>query len=88
MLIKAIKITHLSKTVRVLAVLQLKTRDIVVIANSCETRKLIGTDEGWTKVSAGRTKVKGILFTARAYAIRTNKIKVTYQEKALPELQA
>jgi hypothetical protein len=45
-------------------------------------------EEGWTKVIATRTKVKGRHFTVIAYSVRTNRIEVTNQEKALAELQA
>ncbi len=38
---------------------KLQSGDIIVTADSYETKTLIEQEEGWTKVIAGRTKVKG-----------------------------
>ncbi len=70
-----------------LAVQKLKSGNIAIIADSHKTSKFM-EEEGWTKVIAGRTKVKGRRFTVMAHAVRTNRIEVANQEKALAELQA
>ncbi len=42
-----------------LAAQMLDSGDIVITANSYETKNPIEYEEGWTKVIAGKTKVKG-----------------------------
>jgi hypothetical protein len=77
-----------SKAGNVLAARKLKSRDIAIVADTHETRKLIEEEEGWTKVIAGKAKVRGRQFTVMAHSVRTNRIEVANQEIALAELQA
>ncbi len=44
--------------------------------------------EGWTKVIAGRSKVKGRKLKVIVHSVRTNKVETANQEKAIAELQA
>ncbi len=52
------------------------------------TKNLIEYDDGWTKVIAGKTKVKKRRFRVMVHTVRTNRIETANQEKALAELQA
>ncbi len=57
-------------------------------ADSYETRYLIEQEEGWTKVIAGKTNVKGQELKVIVHAVRINRIETADQEKASAELQA
>jgi hypothetical protein len=59
----------------------------MITTDSHETKNIIEHEEGWTKVIAGKTKVKGRWFRVMVHAVRTNKIETASQEKALAELQ-
>jgi hypothetical protein len=87
-LVESINNARSSKAGEVLAARKLKSGDIAIIADSHETSKLMEEEEGWTKVIAGRTKVKGRRFTVMADVVRTNRIEVANEEKVLAELQA
>jgi hypothetical protein len=54
--INAARSTTLGK---VLAAQMLQSGDILVTADSYETKNLMELEEGWTKVIAGKTKDKG-----------------------------
>jgi hypothetical protein len=71
-----------------LAARKLESGDILITADSYETKNLIEQEEGWTKVVANKTKVKRRRFTVMVHAVRTNRIETANQEKALAELQA
>jgi hypothetical protein len=49
---------------------------------------LIEQEEGWTKVIAGQTKVKGCQFMVKAHAVQTSRIKTSNQENAIAKLHA
>ncbi len=76
------------KAGKVLAVRKLDSGNIVITADSHETKNLIEHEEGWTNVIAGKTKVKGPRFRVMVHTMRTNRIETANQEKALAELQA
>jgi hypothetical protein len=71
----------------VLGAQKLQSGDIIVTADSHEKKNLIEQEEGWIKVIAGRTKVKGRLFMVMVHSVRTNRVKRANQEKAIAELQ-
>jgi hypothetical protein len=87
-LVESINTAYSSKAGEMLAAHKLDSGDIVIIADSYETKNLIEHHEGWTKVIAGKTKVKGRRFRVMVHAVRTNRIETANQEKALAELQA
>ncbi len=87
-LVKSINAAHSSKAGKVVDTRKSNSGDIAIIAESYETRKLMEEEEGWTKVIAGKTKVKGRRFTVMAHSVRADRIEVANQEKALTELQA
>jgi hypothetical protein len=87
-LVESINAARSSKAGKVLAARKLDSGNIVITADSYETRNLIEHEEGWTKVIAGKTKVKGRRFRVMVHAVRTNRIETTNQEKALAGLQA
>jgi hypothetical protein len=87
-LVESINAAHSSKAGKVLAAWKLDSGDSVITADSYETKNLIEHEEGWTKVIAGKTKVKGRRFRVIVHAVRTNRIETANQEKALAELQA
>jgi hypothetical protein len=72
----------------VLAALKLDSSNIVITADSYETKNLIEYKQGRTKVIAGKTKVKGLWFRVMVHAVRANRIETANQEKALAEQQA
>jgi hypothetical protein len=72
----------------VLAGREQKIGDICVTANSHETKSLLKSEEEWTLVIVGQTKVKDRLFTVMAHGVWTNRINVKNQQKALADLQA
>jgi hypothetical protein len=87
-LVESINAAHSSKAGKVVATRKSNSRDIAIIAESYETRKLMEEEEGWTKVIARKTKVKGRRFTVMAQSVRADRVEVANQEKALTELQA
>jgi hypothetical protein len=60
----------------------------MITADSYETKTLAEKEEGWTKVIAEKTRVKGRRFTVMVHAVRNNVIKTGNKAKALAELQA
>ncbi len=85
---KYINAAHSSKSGKVLTAQKLRSGDILITADSHETKSLIELENRGTKVIAGKTKVKRRQFTVMAHANRTYGIKTANQEKALTELQA
>ncbi len=77
-----------SKSCKVIATHNLISKDIAIVADSHVTRELMGVEEGWKKVIAGKTKVKVRCFIVMAHSVRTDRIKVANQEKALTKTQA
>jgi hypothetical protein len=60
----------------------------MITANSYETKNLIEHEEEYTKMIDGKIKVKKQQFIVMVYAVRTNRIETTDQQKALAKLQA
>ncbi len=87
-LVESINAARSSKAGKVLAAQKLDSDDIVITADSYATTNLMEYEKGWTKVTAGKTKVKGQRFRVMVHAVRTNRIKTANQEMALAELQA
>ncbi len=87
-LVKSINAARSSKAGKVLAARKLKGGDICITDNSHETKTLLEQEEGWTQVIGGQTKVRGRRFTVIAHRVRTNRIDMKNQQKALEELQA
>jgi glutathione S-transferase len=87
-LVESINAAQSNMSGKVPAARKLQSGYILVTADSQETKNLIDQEEGWTKVIAGKTKVKGQRFTVMAHSVRTNRIETENQEKAIAELQA
>ncbi len=87
-LVKSINAARSSKAGKVLAAKKLDSGDIVITADSYETKNLIEHEEDWTIVIAGKPKVKGQMFRVMVHAVRINRIETANQEKALAEQQA
>jgi hypothetical protein len=58
-LVESINAACSSTAGKVLAAQKLWSGDVLVTADCHETKNLIRREEGWTKVIAGRTKVRG-----------------------------
>lgn len=78
MLVESINAAHSSIASKVLAAQRLHSREILVTADSCETKKLIEHEKKWTKVVAEKTEVKGQRLTVLAHAVLTNMIQMAY----------
>ncbi len=87
-LVESINAARSTKAGKVVAARKLESGDIVITADDEVTKNLIEQGEGWTKVIAGKTKVKARQFTVIAHGVRTNRIETTYQERALADLHS
>ncbi len=58
-LVESINAAHSSRTSKVLATQKLDSSNFVITADSHETKNSIEHEEGWTRVIAGKAKVKG-----------------------------
>ncbi len=87
-LVESINAARSSRAGKVLAARKLESRDILNTADINETKSLCEQEEGWTKVIAKKSKVKGRRFTVMIHAMKTNRIETINKEKALAELQA
>jgi hypothetical protein len=58
-LVKSINAAHSSKAGKVLAAQNVDSGNIMITADSHETKNQIENEEGLTKVRAGKTKLKG-----------------------------
>ncbi len=85
---ESINAARSSRAGKVLTLRNLKSRDILITADSHEIKNLIEQEEGWTKVIAEKTKVVGHRFTVMVHVVTTNWIETANKEKAQAELQA
>jgi hypothetical protein len=87
-LVESVNAARSSKAGKMLAERKLESGDIYITADSHETKSLLELEEGSTQVIGGRTKERGRRFTVMAHRVRTNRIDIKNQQKALAELQA
>jgi hypothetical protein len=87
-LVESINAARSTKAGKVVAARKLESGDIVITADNEVTKNLSEPEEGWTKVIAGKTKVKARQFTVIAHGVRTNRIETTNQERALADLHS
>ncbi len=73
-LVESINAARSNRVGKVLAARKLNSGNIVIMADSHETKNLIKQEEEWTKVIAGKTKVKGLRFTVMVHTVRTNRV--------------
>jgi hypothetical protein len=87
-IVEAINKARAAKPGKVIAAKRLLSRDVLVTADSPSTKALLEEETGWTRVIAGRARVKVRRFMVMAHAVKVSKVDLKEQTKFISNLEA